>query len=307
MTLFIRRPTRQYEISDLYIMILSFWIFFALGKIVRSVIEKRKRQESKHIQIPNPKGGGIELQASNDEELSKIILSCIADNEIYLVKDERIVKLIFNLVKIKIQHESLILTPNMIRFLALKLLNNDLNLFVKMGNTILLSDNPTRLLTRSAGTAIFGLLGGLIKANAGWILLTIVFFDLTKNCGYGCDNYFERISKTQFEHISKTQPVKVFTEKPTGQLIIAGNDDARQIELYIPSKTSDQVTITSNGEAKITRVYKKSPRKAKLQTFSDFKANDKVLSSFDNVEEPYVPQKTCEMDDVHDVLKLRID
>jgi hypothetical protein len=43
-TLFISMPKREYEISDLYVMALSFLIFFAVGKIVKSVVEKQQRQ-----------------------------------------------------------------------------------------------------------------------------------------------------------------------------------------------------------------------------------------------------------------------
>lgn len=42
MTLFIRTHKRVLEINDTYIMRLSFLIFFAVGKIVKVVVEKQK-------------------------------------------------------------------------------------------------------------------------------------------------------------------------------------------------------------------------------------------------------------------------
>ena len=89
--------------------------------------------------------------------------------------------------------------------------------------------------------------------------------------------------------------------------MIAGNDDARQVEIYIPSKTLEEMSISSTGETKITKNYTKSRKKAKEVKFSDFRKNDKILSVFDDLEEPYIPQKICPINDAHDLLKVRID
>jgi hypothetical protein len=61
MTLFIKTPRRQYEISDFYVMALTFCIFFSVTKIIKSVVEKQQRQieKSKGVQIPNLRGGAI--------------------------------------------------------------------------------------------------------------------------------------------------------------------------------------------------------------------------------------------------------
>ena len=83
--------------------------------------------------MANPRGGNIGLGFSDNTELAHTILTCIADNERYLVKDPEIIKMVFDLVKAKIKNESLVLTPNMLRFLALKLINNDQPFIVKIG------------------------------------------------------------------------------------------------------------------------------------------------------------------------------
>lgn len=295
MTLFIRMPRRQYEISDFYVMALSFCLFFAIARIVKSVVKKQR------IQMPNPKGGAIGLQVSDDRELGTLILSCIADDEIYSVKNERVVKVIFDLVQAKIKNESLVLTPNMMRFLALKLLNNNnkSSLITKVGNMVVLSDNRVRLVNRVAGAAVIGFVTGLMTSISYGILLMLLYFDTTVNCGYRCDDYFE--------HLPKDQPVKVFAEKPIGQLVVAGNDDARSVEIYVPSKTSDKVTTSSNERAKITKTYEKTRKKAREVKFSDFRKTDEVLSAFNDLEEPSVPQKGCPVSDPHDLLNVRID
>ena len=41
--------------------------------------------------------------------------------------------------------------------------------------------------------------------------------------------------------------------------------------------------------------------------FSDFRKTDAILSAFTDLEEPYVPQKVCPVNDPHDLLDVRID
>lgn len=297
MTLFLKMPGRRYEISDIYVMALSFCLFFAVGKIFRAVIEKR--ESTKAIKMPNPKGGSMGLELSDDNELALTILSCIADNERYLVKDQRIVNLVFGLVKEKIKNESLVLTPNMMRLLALKLINTDQSFMVKIGNIVVSANNRVRLLSRVLGAAIIGFAGALFSALPYAILLLLSYFYATENCGYKCHDYFE--------HIPKEGPVRIYAEKPTGHLAIGGNDDARQVEIYTPSKVLDEVIISNTGGATIKKSYSNSRKKAKEVKFSDFKNKDPLLSAFKDAEEPVIPQKPCIMNDAHDIFAIRID
>ena len=99
------------------------------------------------------------------------------------MKDEKIRKVIFSLVKAKIKSESLVLTPNMIHFLALKLLNTDSSLIAKIGNVVVSSDNRVRFLTRVAASAGIGLISALLSWFAYGMLIMILSFDSTHNCG----------------------------------------------------------------------------------------------------------------------------
>ena len=79
--------------------------------------------------ISNSKEEALKFKISKDNELTDIIASCIANNEFYSVKNKKkIIKAIFVLVRVNIQEESLVLTLNIIRFLALRILKNDLGL-----------------------------------------------------------------------------------------------------------------------------------------------------------------------------------
>ena len=299
MTLFITTPKRQLEIDDAYVAALAFLVAFAVGKIVKAVIEKQKQKQKN---ITNPRGGNltIGLELSDDTELTKIILSCISDNEHYIVKDPRIIQIVFNLVKARVKQESLILTPNMMRFLALKLINNDQTLIVKLGNIIASSNNRIRLFVRLMGATAIGFLGALFSTLPYAVLMMVIYFDTTKNCGYNCSDYFEQLPKEG--------PVNICAEKSTGHVFIGANDDARQISIHTPSKAATEVTVSSDGSLKTTKQsYKKVRSKAKQVNFSDFKKTDPVLSSFPDLEEPHVPQKGCPISDVHDVIGIRID
>lgn len=299
MTLFVKTPKRILEINDAYIMALSFLIFFAVGKIVKAVIEKQKQNNAKSINISNPRGGNLGLEFSDDTELARTILACIADNQRYLVKDPELTKIVFALVKAKIKKESLVLTPNMMRFLALKLINEDQTLIVKIGNFLFSSDNRARLFSRVIGSSIIGFVGVLVTTLPYCILMLLLYFDATENCGYKCSDYFEQLPKDG--------PAKIYGEESTGHVYIGENDDARQLEIYTPSKAADEVTVSSNGELKTTKTYSKVRKKAKVVKFTDFKKTDPVLSSFPNPEEPEIPQRICPINDVHGIIDIQVE
>lgn len=294
MTLFVRMPNRAYEINDAYIMALSFCLFFAIAQIVKEVL--KKQEAAKDVKMPNPTGGSMKMEFTDDSELALTILTCIADNEVYIVRHPKIRELVFGLVKEKIKNESLLITPNMIRFLALKLLDNDKGLMIRLGSIIVLSDNRVRFLSRLLGASILGFVGNLLAVFPYALMMAVLYFDCTENCGYQCHDYFE--------HISKEGPAIIYAEKPFGNLVVGQNDDSRQIEIYIPSKVPDEVIIHNNKDATIRKSYKKSRKKAKEMQFSEFKKKDPVLSSFKNLEEPHVSQKHCLMDDIHDVIGI---
>jgi hypothetical protein len=292
-------PKRRYEISEAYIMALTFIIFFSVSKIVIYFLEKNQHNNNnKETKIHNPRGGAKELKLSDDNELSSVILSCIANDESYIVKNEQIKNLIYHLAKEKLKNESLVITPNMIRFLALNLLSKDQTLIVKIGNVVVSSNNRVRLLTRFLGTAVIGFVGGLIASAPYAIFMAVVYFDQTTNCGYDCDAYFE--------HLPKEVPVNIYAEQSAGNLIIAENNDARQVEIYIPSGEKVIYTnICKKPVTSVTRNYKPSRKKAKEVKFSEFQKTDPVLSQFKDLVEPQIPQKPCLASDVHDVLDIR--
>jgi len=126
-------------------------------------------------------------------------------------------------------------------------------------------------------------------------MIMITFYSQTEHCGYKCSDYFQQLPKEG--------SAKVYSEEPRGQLVIAGNDDARQLEIYNPAPVGKEgeIQVTVTGETKPTktyRSYRKAPKKAKQVNFSDFKRTDPVLSSFDKLDEPYVPQNECPLTNI---------
>lgn len=98
MTLFIHRPQRSYEISDAYVMALTFIITSLVTKISIQVFNKLTKKE-KPLDLNEVIGGDLKIEFSDETELGLTILACIENNQNYLVLDPKIKKLIYNLVK----------------------------------------------------------------------------------------------------------------------------------------------------------------------------------------------------------------
>lgn len=115
-------------------MTLTFCIFFVIGKLIKATL--KRIENAKKIKLQNLRGGDEKFKLYDDNKLGFTIFSCIAENKNDLVKNP------------KIKNESWVVTPNMIRFFALKLLNDDQSLIVKILNTVVSSDNQVRLVFR---------------------------------------------------------------------------------------------------------------------------------------------------------------
>lgn len=216
--------------------------------------------------MPNPQGGSLGFEISDDTKLVETILTYISENERYLVKDPEVRWVIFNLVKGKI-------------------IKKDQNLILKIGNILVSSNRKARLFARIYGGAMIGFVCGVFASIPYFMLMVRLYFDAIENCDFKCHGYFE--------HLPKEGLVTIYADKPTGQQAIAENNDARQVEIYTPSKTSDSELISKTGEIKKTRGYTKSRIKHKQVNFSDFRNTDPVLSAFKDLEEPNVPQNVC--------------
>lgn len=302
MTLFITTPSRRYEISDAYVMALTFIIVYWVTTISKKAIEKRisnKKKKNKTIKLPDPRGGSKEIKVSDDTELGFIILSCIADNESYIVKSRKIREVIFRLVKRKLENDSLVISPNMIRFLALKLINEDQSLIVKIGNIVLSSSNRIRLMTRIVGTSVIAFMGAIFMNLPFAILLVMVYFDQTQYCGYNCDAHFQ--------HVSEKEAINIYAEEPAGHLAISGNDEARQVSIYNPTRANDKIIDVTAERKTVQKQYQRSRKKTKEVKFSEFRKTDPVLSQFQDLPEPEVPQKICKLNNVHEVFDIKVD
>ncbi len=303
MTLFVRFENRHYEISDIYVMALTCVITVLVAKITTEIIHKiiSKNTKENKIKLSNPRGGKIDIKISDEVELAHTILTCIADNEQYLVTSPTIKQLIFNLVKKKIKSESLIITPNLIRLLALRILIKDEPKIIKFRNALVSSSNFARLKIRVIGSSTLSLLCYMSSSLTYLVFLILLLFQETENCGYNCHDYFQQLPKTT--------PIEILAEQPGGHLVIAENDYTKQVEIYIPDKSSEKVNVidSKTGEQmiKVTKNYKLSSKKAKEVKFSEFRKTDPVLSAFK--EEPKVPQRPCPVSDISDVIDLSLE
>lgn len=74
------------------------------------------------------------------------------------------------------------------------------------------SNNRARLFIRVARSAIIGFAGALVATLPYCILMLLLYFNATENCGYKCSDYFEQFPKEE--------PVKIYEEESTGHLFI---------------------------------------------------------------------------------------
>lgn len=183
----------------------------------------------------------------------------------------------------------------MIRVLALKLINEDQTLIVKIGNLVVSSNNRARLITRMIGAIVIGFVGAISSLLPYAVFMVVVFFTETENCGYECDAHFRKLPPTE--------PIEIYAEQPNGNLVITGNDGARQVEIYIPSKSANEVIESNKGEKIVKKSYRLGRKKVKEVQFSEFRKTDPILSQFKNLDEPDVSQKSCPINDVHGIIE----
>lgn len=108
-----------------------------------------------------------------------------------MTKSLRIKQLIFSLVKEKIQNQSLVLTPNLIRFLALNLIAEDQTLVIKIKNLTVLSCNRARLLNLLTGNFVISFVEIIFAIFLEAILMIVIYFKETQNCWYNYHTYFK--------------------------------------------------------------------------------------------------------------------
>lgn len=109
----------RFEISDLYIMILGFLTDFLVCEVIKRLTKRLTEQQKPSIEIANPRGG-FSFEVSDEHQLSDIILECIADDTKYLILNEDMKKVLFELVKAKIKNESLVISDTFFSFKYLK-------------------------------------------------------------------------------------------------------------------------------------------------------------------------------------------
>ena len=120
----------------------------------------------------------------------------------------------------------------------------------------------------------------------------MLYYNATENCNFDCNSYFQELPQTG--------DVAILKKKPYGHLIVAGNNYARQVEIYIPPKVKNQSNIVHTVEEFPKTIEKKlgyeaSRKQARQVNFSDFRKNNPLLSKFkdQNLKEPDISQHQC--------------
>ena len=63
----------------------------------------------------------------------------------------------------------------------------------------------------------------------------LLSFDMTQDCAYSCSKQFEKLSQEGSAQ-----------EKSTAHIVIDGDNDATQVEIYVLSKDPDKVKVINN-------------------------------------------------------------
>lgn len=219
----------------------------------------------KQLKLNNPGGGDFEFSI-NREELGYLILSCRADNQHDIVKNKQIKQLIFDLVKQKIENQSLILTPNIMRFLALRLRKSDQSLIVKFGNMIIATKNQDRLFYRVIKTTLLEVIGTLATAIPYAIFMRLLYFDVTQNFVYQCAEHFQSVPQQEI--------IKLVGPTTSKHLAVTDKKDENQVEISTRLRSESQSILINSKKEKILTVkkqYTRSRKKAKKVTFSEFR------------------------------------
>lgn len=237
--------------------------------------------------------------ANDSEELANTILHCIRDGRTYMVKNLKIKQLIFSKFKESITKNSLVLTPNLLRYMSFYLLSSDRTSFLdeffdvvlKTGNLQLFVDSKKRLLIRVLGTAMIALSGGLLNIANFVIPLSAIYFQLSESCHFRCQDYFTTLKA------SEEKSLNVYALQEFGNVLVT-NQESKNINLYIPSTTEEEQWVKDipNSNDKIIGRRYKMGKKAKSINFRDFVNSNpslKLHSAELLGEEPIIDPLTC--------------
>jgi hypothetical protein len=200
--------------------------------------------------------------------------------------------LIYRLAKQNFKFQSLIITQNLLRFLALKLATENNTMIVKFQNFLLLSDNPVRLLLLGGSALTQGTIAALTSIFPFAVFALFVTFSQTENCGFQCDKYFQEVRPQD------NATLMVYAPQSTGNLIITSENSARRVEIFIPDQgevRQNPIMKKAKGKTTISKDYKKvESKRSKTVTFNEFKENYPALKAFGEIGEPIIFTKFCQ-------------
>ena len=279
-----------YIISDFYVMILAFIISYLLTIYSKKAIERFKEYKRKKTIIKNgvsPRGGQIiDLDPTDSNALMRIIDECLENDKTYLVLNEKIKSWITFLVKENILNQSLVISPNFIKFLARHFIREDRLVVGRVSNIIIGLQNAPRFFFRVVGSILAGMAAASTASVTLGIFAIINMYMLTTPIP-GCPKHFKEISSN-----SNSDEIEIFVANDRNNLIVSSEAD--KVVLYNPivNTRKEKIIPKESGvkEIQIRQRYQKSKRPAKQVKFSDFKKTDPVLSKFDTLDEPEIKQ-----------------
>ena len=242
--------------------------------------KKKEPQKVRKFHLFSRGGSNIQLNLINDREEAVIALKYIYKYKNYLVKNPRLIYLIFQLTRYKMKNHNLIISSNMLRLISLNILskNQDQLVIMRIGKAILLSTNKFITAIKFLEVVLIEYDKIMVATLPYVIFATLVYFNIFEIYLYNCQSYFEELEQSR--------KIQIFSEKPYGNVVII--DNPKSVEFYVLSKKTllKIANVPSGKKVEVTKSYTKVRKKAKMVEFSSFKKTDSVLKALS--EEPLV-------------------
>ena len=290
----------------IFIFSLSYILTYLITKSIQKKFEKRKKLPE-YQQVQNFLRGGQQIIL--ELEAAQVILQCVEDGKDYLVTNPQLAEIIRSMIRTGFKKHSYIISQQFARYLALKLGKNKSGVLLVAKDVLFFTENYGRLVTRIAisgtlgvvtgvGAAIFSTFMGAVPYA---VLMMILSFELSSNCGVDCDYYLQELP-------SNKEEIMVLVDRDDDNLIITSHEHSNKVAIYVPEENQVLESPVTDSTRKL-RPYIQSRKKAKMVDFKEWSKTDPELQTLyrenDDLERiegiPYVPQRKCELQKAENV------
>ena len=269
------RKQEEYFIDEFYAFIAGVIVSYICTNFILFFLKKKKEKKLKDIR------GGSDGYAE-----AQILLECIENDKDYIINNAAIKRLISESLQRSVNANSIVVTQNLVQYLAYKKLieekNDKLKIF-KLLIQVLDYEIFTEHNKRMAIGFTIGLPVGLLCAISGcffnFIFLALIGYGFHDQCNTRCHQYLNVLPDQSAKEII------VHVPQETNNVVIS----SKKIELHVPAP-GYEIPQSINSKFS-TSLYEKARRQPKHMNFEQFKRQDPILRSFDQLSDPNIEIK----------------